>query len=90
MKRHLNLRVHFHNTSKEQDVYQRAWNSSLWRKVTRCVAASRPVSEMAVGMAKTPKATEISKMIGEFIMNLYNDNDNDMDQPNSSFSDRSF
>ena len=68
--KHLNLRVHFHNTSKEQDVYQRAWNISLWRKVTRCVPASRPVAEMAVGMAKTPKAVEISKMIAEFIMNL--------------------
>ena len=41
--------------------------------------ASRPVSETAVGMAKTPKAVEISKMIAEFIMNLLD---------NFSFSNR--
>ena len=34
------------------------------------VPALRPVAEMAVGMAKTPKAVQISKMIAEFIMNL--------------------
>ena len=34
------------------------------------VPALRPVAEMAVGMAKTPKAVQISKMIVEFIMNL--------------------
>ena len=38
--------------------------------MTRGVPASRPVSEMAVGMAKTPKANEISKMIGEFKVRL--------------------
>ena len=34
------------------------------------VPASRPVSETVVGMAKTPKAVEISKIIADFIMNL--------------------
>ena len=34
------------------------------------VPALRPVAEKAVGMAKTAKAVQISKMIVEFIMNL--------------------